>query len=474
MGERVTLTFHGAAGTVTGSKHLLTIGDTRILLDAGLFQGLKELRLRNWEGPTFDAGAVDHVVATHSHIDHIGYLPRLVKLGLRAPVHCTPATYELMELMLLDAAKIQEQDARYANQKGFSKHVPALPLYTTRDARRALELRSRQPYERWFSPGPGGMVRARLLNAGHLLGSSFVEIHVAVGGRDVRIVYSGDVGRFEMPLHPNPADLPACDVLIVESTYGNRRHPRTTLLEQIRRPIHRTLAGGGIVLIPAFAVGRSQLITLMLRRLMRDGSLPEVPIHIDSPMATDATEIYSRFLDRQNLDPDVFEEGHLKLFPAHVYFHRSVAESKRLNSMPGPRIIVSSSGMLSGGRVLHHVMRLAGDARNLLLLVGYQAAGTRGRALLDGADSVKIHGQHVKVRARTLTIDGLSGHADRDDLVRWVSTAPAAPTVAFVVHGEPDAAGTFARTLRSQLRIRTEVPAHGDEYDLLPLLNGGT
>jgi len=469
--EPVTLAFHGAAGTVTGSKHLLTVGESDILLDAGLFQGLKELRLRNWEGPGFDPRELDHVLVTHSHIDHIGYLPRLAKLGLRAPVHCTPAAYELAELMLLDAAKIQEQDARYANKKGFSKHAPARPLYTARDARKALDLRSRQPYDQWFSLRPGGTIRARFVNAGHILGSSFIEMQITSGGRSIRLVYSGDVGRFEMPLHPDPKPLPACDVLIIESTYGNRRHRRTSVLEQIRRPFKQSLAAGGTVLIPAFAVGRSQQITLMLRRLMREGKLPEVPIHIDSPMASDATRIYSRFLDRRNLDPDVFEDGRLKLFPENVSFHRSVAESKRLNHMSGPRIIVSSSGMLSGGRVLHHLSRLAGDPRNLVLLVGYQAAGTRGRALVDGADTVKVHGHRVRVRARTLTIHGLSGHADRDDLLRWIESAPAGPAVAFVVHGEPDSAEAFASTLRRRLEIRTRIPTHGEQYDLPGLLD---
>lgn len=473
---RVTLTFHGAAGTVTGSKHLLTVGETRVLLDAGLFQGQKELRLLNWEGPAFDVRSIDQVLLTHTHIDHIGYLPRLAKLGLRAPVHCTPAAYPLAELMLLDAAKIQEQDARYANKKGFSKHKPALPLYTTRDAHKALGLRKRRRYDEWVSLDRRGKIRTRFLNAGHILGSSFVEVRVDVDGRDIRIVYSGDIGRFAMPLHPDPEGLPSCDVLIIESTYGNRRHPRVSVLEQVRRPIQDTFAQGGTVLIPAFAVGRSQLVTLILRRLMRTGELPEVPIHIDSPMAVDATRIYSRFLDPRNVDPDVFEDGRLQLFPEDVSFHSSVADSKRLNTLPGPRIIVSSSGMLTGGRVLHHLKRLAGDPRNLLLLVGYQAAGTRGRSLLEGSPSIKIHGRHVRVRARVMAIDGLSGHADRNELLHWVESAPTPPRVAFVVHGEPDAAGSLSRVLQRRFKMATRIPGLGDEYDLLslPPRGGGT
>jgi len=470
MSERVTLAFHGAAGTVTGSKHLLAVGDTRLLLDAGMFQGEKELRLLNWRGPAFDVRSIDHVLLSHTHIDHIGYLPRLAKLGLRAPVHCTPAAYALAELMLLDAAKIQEQDARYANRKGFSKHRPALPLYTTGDARKALSLRRRRPYGEWMSLDRRGRVRARFLNAGHILGSAFIEVRVNVDGREIRIVYSGDIGRFETPLHLDPESLPPCDILILESTYGNRRHSRVSVLEQIRRPLQRTFRQGGTVLIPAFAVGRSQLITLILRRLMRAGQLPEVPIHIDSPMAVDATRIYSRFLNRENIDPDVFEDGRLHLFPNKVSLHQSVVESKRLNALPGPRIIISSSGMLAGGRVLHHLKRLGGAPRNLLLLAGYQAPGTRGRSLVEGAPSVKIHGEHVPIRARVIAIDGLSGHADRDELLRWVRSAPEPPRVAFLVHGEPEAAKTLSRLLRPCFNIETRIPGLGDEYDLLSLL----
>lgn len=460
------LSFHGAAGTVTGSKHLLESGGRHVLLDAGMFQGRKDLRLRNWDGPDFDPRAVDRVLLSHTHIDHVGYLPRLVRLGLRAPVHCTPAAFDLAGLMLLDAAKIQEEDARYANKKGFSRHRPAKPLYTTGDARRALELLRKQPYRRWLDVDPEAGIRARFLNSGHLLGAAFLEIRIDRGGRERTVVYSGDVGRFDIPLHLDPQPLPRCDVLIVESTYGDRSHTRKPVLEQIGPPMRRVLKGRGTVLIPAFAVGRSQQITLMLRRLMKQGELPEVPIHIDSPMATDATRIYSRFLNRRNVDADVFEDGRLRLFPSDVQFHRSSRESKRLNDLPGPRIVVSSSGMLTGGRVLHHLRRLLPDPRNLVLLVGYQPPGTRGRDLVEGRRSVKVHGRHVPAAARVLQVHGLSGHADRSELLRWLDSAPAPPKVAFVVHGEPDSAEAFAATLRRRYRCRTEIPALGDAYDL--------
>lgn len=468
MAATIRLAFHGAASTVTGSRHLLSVGGTHVLLDAGLFQGKKELRLRNWEDPGFDPRIVDHTLVSHTHIDHVGYLPRLVKQGLRSPVYLTPAAHELAELVLLDSAKIQEEDARYADRKGFSRHKPPLPLYRQRDARAALELRQAVDYGRWRSLD-GGAVRFRFWNSGHLLGAAFVELEVATdgdGGQPLRIVYSGDVGRFEVPLHLDPEPLPECDVLLVESTYGDREHPDISVLEQIREPFAHILGNGGTVLVPAFAVGRSQQLTLMLRRLMERGEIPQVPIHLDSPMAIDATRIYSRFLNPDNVDEDVFEDGRLRLFPRNVHFHRSVAESKKLNDLDGPRILMSSSGMLTGGRVLHHLKRLAPDPKNLLLLAGYQAEGTRARAIQEGADRVKVHGGHVPVRCQVVALQGLSGHADRAELLRWVGSAPRPPRRAFLVHGEPDAAASLADDLRRRFGIRTATPSLGEEVEL--------
>lgn len=477
--SRLCLSFHGAAGMVTGSKHLLSIDDTRTLLDAGLFQGGRHLRRLNWERPGFAPGAVDRVLVSHTHIDHIGYLPRLVREGLEAPVHLTPAAHDLAELALLDSAKIQEEDARYANKKGYSRHDPALPLYTLEDAKKALSLRQRLPFGEWLDLGDrksrGSRARARFLNSGHLLGAAFLEIHVEPSpgssrSEPLRIVYSGDVGRFEVPLHLDPQPLPSCDVLLIESTYGDRDHPDTSILEQIRRPFADTLSRKGTVLIPAFAIGRSQQLTLILRRLMQRGELPEVPIHIDSPMAVNATDIYSRFLDERNVDADVFEDGRLRLFPEDVHFHRSVSDSKRLNDLEGPRILISSSGMLSGGRVLHHLKRLAPDPDNLLMLAGYQAEGTRSRALLDGADSVKVHGRWIPVRCRVMSLQGLSGHADRGELLRWVGSAPEPPRLAFLVHGEPRSAAALARELRQRFEVRTFTPELDEEVELEELL----
>jgi len=465
MAEKLTLSFHGAAGTVTGSKHLVTVNGTRILLDAGLFQGLKELRLRNWESPGFDPASIDHVLLSHTHIDHVGYLPRLVKLGLRAPVYMTPAAFELAELMLLDSAKIQEEDARFANKRGFSRHRPAKPLYTAADARRALKLRREHRYAEWLELGGG--LRARFLSSGHLLGAAFIELRVpSAGERELSIVYSGDLGRFATPLHVDPEPLPPCDVLILESTYGNRRHDETPIVDQVGKLLRDTFADRGTVLVPAFAVGRSQQVTLVLRRLMRQGLLPEVPIHLDSPMAINATRIYSHFLDPRNLDPDVFEDGRIQLFPNQVHFHTSVAESKKLNALKGPRVIVSSSGMLTAGRVLHHLARLAPDPRNLVMLAGYQAPGTRGRSLAEGADKIKVHGQHVRAFCRVATVHGLSGHADQEELLRWVESSPSPPSLVYLVHGEPEAASALAVELERRVGCQVHVAALDEEVDL--------
>jgi metallo-beta-lactamase family protein len=462
------LTFHGGAGTVTGSRHLLEAAGQKVLVDCGLFQGLKELRLLNWEEPGFDVRAVDHLLLTHSHIDHAGYLPRFVKLGYPGEVHATPATCELAEILLLDAAKIQEEDARYANRKKFSKHKPALPLYTTEDAEQALSRMRPVPYGDWLDLGDG--LRACFRNAGHILGSAHVEVHIPGAERDLTVVFSGDVGRYNMPLHPDPKPPPPCDVMILESTYGNRDHDDTPFLDQLREPLLRTIERGGTVLIPAFAVARAQIVTLLLRQGMDQGVIPELPIHIDSPMAVNTTRLYSRHLHDENLDPELVGEGHERLFPHNVEFHRSVEESKALNELKGPRIIISSSGMLTGGRVLHHLARLLPDPKNLLVLVGYQAAGTRGRAMLEGARSIKLHGGQVPVRAEFIDVHGLSAHADRHGLLRWVRSAEKPPSLIFVVHGEPEAAMALQSLIGRELKIRAVVPRLGDSFELEALL----
>lgn len=460
-----TLTFHGGAQTVTGSKHLITFGDERILIDYGMFQGLRELRDLNWQEPSFDLASVGAILLTHAHMDHSGLLPRLVTQGFKGQIIGTQATCELARVLLYDSAKLQEEDARYANKKGYAKHAPALPLYNEKDVDRTLKLMRPIPMHAWHNLAPG--LDVRLHNAGHILGSSFVEMRVSrkPGAHRDRaertIIFSGDLGRYGVPLHRNPEPLPPCDALVVESTYGDRLHETAPLIDRIREPFKRALSRGGIILIPSFAVARVQLVTLLLRELQESGDIADVPIHIDSPMAAKVTEIYRRHVHAGELDEALSDDEWARLFPRDVEMHASVAESKRLNELAGPRIIIASSGMLTGGRVLHHLERLAPDARNLIVLVGYQAAGTRGRQLFDGATALKMHGRMVPIRAGVLTVAGLSAHADADELLRWIASGPKPPPQVFVTHGEPPASRNPRRACTRRARsesARTAAP----------------
>jgi metallo-beta-lactamase family protein len=458
------LSFHGGAGTVTGSRFLLESGKARFLVDAGLFQGLKKLREMNWAKLRFDPAALDFVLLTHAHIDHSGFLPKLAQEGFRGPVHTTRASLDLARLLLMDAAKIQEEDAEYANRKGFSKHHPALPLYTSEDAERAISLMRPLDYGDWIEPAPG--VRASFRNAGHILGAAMIDLRLGAGGGERTIVFSGDVGRYGAPLHSDPDPLPRCDILVMEATYGDREHNPKPMGDQIRDAVTAAVERRGTILIPSFAVGRAQLVTLLLRQLIQRGEIPEIPIHIDSPMAVDATRIYGEHLRDASLDPPGKVDGFGSLVPRNVQFHRSIEDSKNLNQLPGPRIIISASGMLTSGRVLHHLRRLLPDEKNLILLVGFQAAGTRGRAMIDGAKTVRVHGEDVPVRARFLAINGLSAHADRAELLKWVRSQPKPPRTIFVTHAEEKASSAFARLLKSELGVRVIEPELGQRFDL--------
>lgn len=455
-----SIAFHGAAGTVTGSRFLLESRGTRVLVDCGQFQGLKELRLRNWEKPAFNPREIDAVLLTHAHIDHSGLLPRLVKEGFRGPIYATPATTDLARILLPDAARIQEEDAAYANRKGFSKHRPALPLFTVEDAERALRRFEDIDYGQDLElPG----MACAFQNAGHILGSSHVRVRLT--DQDHTLVFSGDLGRYDMPLHRDPDPLPPCDTLVMESTYGDRDHEHEAVEEQLALALKDVLHRGGTVLIPSFAVARAQLVTMLIGRLIATGRLPRVPLHIDSPMAVDVTAVYRQYANEIHLDEDVTGARGGPLVPATLTFHRSVEESRRLNDLKGPRIIVSSSGMLTGGRVLHHLRRLAGNPANLILLVGYQAAGTRGRALLEKARFVRLHGEDVEVRCQVRALDGMSAHADRSELARWVRTAPAKPSTIFLVHGEPEASEALRERLAGAAGQVT-IPRLGQSFTL--------
>ncbi len=463
-----TLTFLGATGTVTGSKFLLDLDGFRILVDCGLFQGLKELRLRNWDPPPVDPKDIHLVVLTHAHLDHTGYLPVLVQRGFRGPVLATAATCDLCGIILPDAGYLMEEDARFANKKGFSKHKPALPLFTEEQARKTLGFLRPMPFLEEHSIRPG--VKLRFLPAGHIPGASFLELQFPGGGDSGRqvVVFSGDLGRVDQPIFPDPAPLPECDHLLCESTYGDREHPDEDPKDRLATLIEETLAEGGCLLIPSFAVGRTQTLLYLLRELQQEGRLPtHVPIHVDSPMAIHATRILMSHPEAQDREMRTREaRGDDPLGLDNVHLDCSVDQSKELNDLPGPAIIISASGMAEGGRVLHHLARKLPERRHTVLLVGFQAVGTRGRALQEGAASLKIHGQIVPVKARVETLDSLSAHADRREILRWLSASSHRPGTVHLVHGEPAASAALAERLREEARLRVHIPKYLEKNKL--------
>ncbi|RYU11506.1 MBL fold metallo-hydrolase RNA specificity domain-containing protein [Nocardioides iriomotensis] len=455
-----TLTFLGAAGTVTGSRFLVGRPEPLLLVDAGLYQGPSDLRRRNWEPLPLDASRLAAVVLTHAHLDHCGYLPRLVRDGFRGPVVCTPQTADLAEIVLRDSAHLQEEDAEYANRAGWSRHDPALPLYDTADAEASIRLFSPVDY-RWPVPLGDG-VEVTLHPAGHILGSAVVDLHV--DGRHV--AFSGDLGRPGHPLLRPPGPPPTAGTLVLESTYGDRSHPAAGPA-LLAGAVRRTIGRGGSVLIPAFAVDRTELVLLELARLTEEGRIPRVPVYVDSPMALRALDVYRRSLREGSIQ---FDEGAAALLTLDdvLDLHRvsDVAGSQELNSPTYPSIVVSASGMATGGRVVHHLKHQLDDSRNCVVLAGYQAEGTRGRQLLDGAGHLKMHGRYVQVRADIVQVPYFSVHADSDDLVAWVASAEEPPRTVYVVHGEADASRVLARRLEDELGICAVVPGLGERVRL--------
>ncbi len=443
-----TVQFFGAAGTVTGSKHMVTVGDRKVLLDCGLFQGLKALRQRNWEAPPFDPGEIDAVVLSHAHLDHSGYLPLLVRLGYHGPVYCSAATRDLLPILLRDSAYLQEEQAAHANKFGYSRHRPALPLYTMEDVEETLPLLQDQPYQTGFSPAAG--VEVVLRCAGHILGSATVELKLD-GRREQRLVFSGDLGRWGLPILKDPVEVHHADILIVESTYGDRTHqpdPDGDLARVVQEAAQR----GGALIIPAFAVGRTQEVLWRLRQLEDDNRIPVLPVYIDSPMAIDVTGVYLKHPEEHDLEmTDLIDQGRRPLRPKLFSIARTASESKALNDLKGPVIIISASGMAAGGRVLHHLKRRLPDHRTTVLLTGFQAAGTRGRSLQEGAEAVRMHGQEVRVRAQIETVHGLSAHADREELLKWLAGFDEPPAQIFAVHGEEKAGAALVAAIRQRL-----------------------
>jgi metallo-beta-lactamase family protein len=458
-----TLTFHGAARTVTGSKFLLEAGGARVLIDCGLFQGLKHLRELNWRPTPFDAKSLDAVVLTHAHLDHTGYLPRLVREGYDGPVFGTEATNQLTEIILFDSAHCQEMDAEYANRKGFSKHKPALPLYEERDVQQTVGLFEAQGRGQWFSPA--GQIWMRYHDAGHLLGSNMIEVEVRDRTPPLRIVFSGDVGRFDGPLYHDPKPPPECDYLICESTYGDRDHPPESILDALAEVVTRAAGRGGVMLFAAFAVGRAQQLIYLLQVLKSAGRIPDLPIHLDSPMACDATLIYRQHREDHDLSEGDLDPAHPALDGKSVRLCRTTNESKALNQTRGPAVIISSSGMMTGGRILHHLKQRLPHERTTVVLGGFQAVGTRGRSLQDGAKWIRIHGHDVSVHAAIEQVPGLSGHADRAGLLRWLEPLKSLRGV-FLVHGEVPCAESLAQTLRAQRGWNVHVPDLGQTHSL--------
>ncbi len=459
-----TLRFLGAAGTVTGSRFLLSTPSARVLVDCGLFQGHKALRLRNWEPFPVKPEGLHAVVLTHAHIDHCGYLPALVRAGYRGPVFATRGTAELAAIVLPDSGRLQEEDASFANRKGFSKHEPALPLYTEQDGRVAALAIVPVPAgaEREIAPG----VRLVLRRAGHILGAASVTL-VLEGPPERRLVVSGDLGRPGHPLLRAPEPPDAADWLLVESTYGDREHDDSRVADDLAQAVSETAQRGGVVVIPAFAVDRTEGVLFQLRELAAHGRIPRLPVFVDSPMALAALRVYRRALAEgwDEVRPELRGRDDV-LDPGGLEEVRDPRASRALCEAPGPFVVVSASGMATGGRVLHHLIERLPDPRNSVLLVGYQVAGTRGHRLLSGERSVKLLGRYVPVRAQIRDLSGFSVHADASELTGWLASARQAPRGVFAVHGEQAAAATLAARVERELGWPTVVPAHDERIQL--------
>ena len=446
---RFDLQFLGANATVTGSRHLVTAGSSRILVDCGLFQGYKPLRLRNWAEFPVDPASIDAVVLTHAHLDHSGYLPRLIRSGFRGRVWCTEATRSLCGILLPDSGRLLEEEAAYANRSGSSKHHPAVPLYSEADARASLTHLQGVGFEQAFEPAPG--ISATFRMQGHILGAAAATLEF----EGKRLTFSGDLGRPDDPVMLAPAPLADSDWVVVESTYGNRVHPTETLEQELLAVLQRVVARNGVVVIPAFAVGRAQMLLHVIAQLQSTGRLPEVPVYLNSPMAASVTGLYRQYPQLHRLN-----SAALDALQRTTHIVDSVEASKALNRRKGPMVIVSASGMATGGRVLHHLVAFAPDPRNAIVLCGYQAGGTRGAALAAGNKQLRIFGQDIHVGAEVAQLAAGSAHADADEILAWLRSAPKPPRKVFVTHGEPDAADAL------RVRIEHELgwPAHFPEY----------
>ena len=463
-GAAASLQFLGAAGGVTGSKYLFSYGDDQVLIDCGLFQGLKELRQRNWAALPIDPARLRAVILTHAHIDHSGYLPRIVSKGYKGPVYATPGTCDLLGVMLPDAAHLQEEEARYARQKGYSRHSPALPLYTVEDAEQSLTLLRPVRIGQTIEVIKG--VSLDFGRVGHILGAGSARLSFAVNGQRKTFMDSGDLGRYDRPILKNPDPAGSADWLLLESTYGDRLHEKNSEIE-LRDLIKETVAQRSCLIIPAFAIGRTQDLIYTIRKMEDDGEIPAIPVHVDSPMGLEATEIYCRHTEEHDFEMQQLRSKDNCPISSHkMVVHKTPEQSKSINQFKGPMVIISASGMATGGRVLHHLKHRLPNLDTTVLFAGYQAEGTRGRSLQDGAKEIKLLGELVPVRAKIKVFDGFSAHADQGEILRWLGTFKKAPQMTYIVHGEPPAAAALADVIRAQLKWKVEVARHQQKVAL--------
>ncbi|MDD5582579.1 MAG: MBL fold metallo-hydrolase [Candidatus Marinimicrobia bacterium] len=462
-----SIRFLGATGTVTGSRYVFKHNNKNVLIDCGLFQGLKELRLRNWAPFPMDVGSLDAIILTHAHIDHTGYLPRLVKQGYLGPIYANSATADLLNIMLMDSAHLQEEDARYLNKIGATKHKPALPLYDKNDAEKALALVKPVSYGVEFDVIPG--VRAKLRDAGHILGSSFVNLYWNnEQGERRKVVFSGDLGRPNQPILKDPSTIYHADYLLVESTYGDRLHEDNNPEKILETIINETIRKGGSVIIPAFAVGRTQELLYLLRELEEQERIPQLPVFVDSPLAINATEITLKHIQNQDIDARLLHIKGINAFKTKkTTFALTREDSQKINSFKKPCIIISASGMVTGGRILHHLKYRLPDSKNTVLFIGYQAEGTRGRAMLEGKEKIKIHGEYIPVKARIEQISGFSAHADYEEILAWLAGFVEPPKTVFIVHGEPSASTSLAEKIKDTFHWNVLIPNYMQTFKLI-------
>lgn len=461
-----TIQFLGATRTVTGSKHLIEVGGYRAMVDCGLFQGLKELRLRNWEPFPINPASINSVILTHAHIDHSGYLPKLVRDGFDGPVYATPATVELSRIMLPDSARLQEEEADYANKVGSSKHRPALPLYNERNANEALRHLESVNYHKRIQLTK--KLAFEFVTAGHILGSGFAIFDFESNdGRRKRMIMTGDLGRYDEPIINDPSDVDEADYIVVESTYGDREHPDFDVKTKLAEIINETARRGGHILIPSFAVGRTQLLLYLLRELEEESRIPILPVFVDSPMAGKATKLYLRH--KEDHDPEMKQlsaAGNNPLATKRFNLARTIQESKNVSSEEESTIVISASGMATGGRILHHLRKRLPDERNTVIFVGYQSEGTRGRRLLDGEKEIKIFGEFVPVNAKIERLENLSAHADSREILRWLGGFKRTPEKVFLVHGEPAAQDALKKKIVEKFGWRVEIPEYLQKFEL--------